>query len=85
LRGSDLPLEFKYTDGGMNLTGFLPPAADDVSWSARLTAAGFDVPSLSHYSMKATTPGLVFGFTAFTPEVIGASFERMRRVLKQRS
>jgi hypothetical protein len=50
-----------------------------------LTAAGFDVPSLSHYSMKATTPGLVFGFTAFTPAVIGASFERMRRVLKQRS
>jgi GntR family transcriptional regulator/MocR family aminotransferase len=85
LRGSDLPLEFAYTDGGMNLTGFLPPDADDVSWSARLTAAGFDVPSLSHYSMKATTPGLVFGFTAFTPAVIGASFERMRRVLKQRS
>ena len=84
-RGSDLPLEFRYTDGGMNLTGFLPPKTDDARWSARLRDAGFDVPPLSHYALKATSPGLVFGFTAFTPEVIKASFEKMCRVLRQRS
>jgi GntR family transcriptional regulator/MocR family aminotransferase len=80
-RGSDLPLEFRYTDGGMNLMGFLPSGTDDASWSARLGAAGFDVPPLSHYAMRPTRPGLVFGFTAFAPEVIRAAFERMCRVL----
>jgi GntR family transcriptional regulator/MocR family aminotransferase len=84
-RTSGLPLEFKYTDGGMNLTGFLPPGTDDASWSARLGAAGFDVPPLSHYAIRSTSPGLVFGFTAFSPEVLGAAFERMRRVLERRS
>lgn len=83
-RSSDLPLEFRYTDGGMNLTGFLPPKTDDASWSARLRGAGFDVPPLSHYSLRSPSPGLVFGFTAFTPEVIGASFARMCGVLKPR-
>jgi GntR family transcriptional regulator / MocR family aminotransferase len=83
-RDSDLPLEFRYPDGGMNLTGFLPSGTDDASWSARLGAAGFDVPALSHYSMKSTSPGLVFGFTAFTPEVLSRSFERMRGVLRAR-
>jgi GntR family transcriptional regulator/MocR family aminotransferase len=83
-RSSELPLEFPHTDGGMNLTGFLPSKTDDAGWSARLLAAGLDVPPLSHYSVKATRPGLVFGFTAFTPEVIAASFERMCQVLKQR-
>jgi GntR family transcriptional regulator/MocR family aminotransferase len=84
-RQSGLPLEFKHTDGGMNLTGTLPPKSDDADWSARLRAARFDVPPLSHYSVKATSPGLVFGFTAFTPEVITAAFERMRGVIEQRS
>ncbi len=83
-RSSDLPLEFPYTDGGMNLTGFLPAKTDDAAWSASLRDAGFDVPPLSHYSHRSTNPGLVFGFTAFTPEVIGASFERMCRVLESR-
>jgi GntR family transcriptional regulator/MocR family aminotransferase len=80
--GSDLPLDFKYTDGGMNLAGFLPPKTDDVAWSTRLGTAGFDVPSLSHYAVKPGSPGLVFGFTAFTPGVIKSSFERMCTVLK---
>jgi GntR family transcriptional regulator/MocR family aminotransferase len=81
-RGSGLPLEFRHTDGGMNLTGFLPQHVDDARWSARLREAGFDVPPLSHYSYKAARPGLVFGFTAFTPELIASSFERMSPLLK---
>lgn len=82
-RASDWPLEFKYTDGGMNLTGFLPPAADDRRWSARLGAEGFDVPCLSRYAIGRTTPGLVFGFTAFTPGVIRSSFDRMSAVVRR--
>jgi GntR family transcriptional regulator/MocR family aminotransferase len=80
-RKSDLPLDFRYTDGGMNLAGFLPAGADDAKWSSRLRTAGFDVPSISHYSFRQRTPGLVFGFTAFSPNVIRASFESMKKVL----
>lgn len=79
--GESLPLTFEHTDGGMNLTGFLPEGTDDGTWSARLEAAGFDVPPLSRYAIKPTRPGLVFGFTAFRPEIIRSSFERMRAVL----
>lgn len=78
---SDLPLEFRHTDGGMNLTGFLPPGVDDMNWSNRLRSADFDVPSISHYSIKHLMPGLVFGFTAFSPTVIRTAFDRMRKVL----
>jgi GntR family transcriptional regulator/MocR family aminotransferase len=80
-RKSDLPLDFRYTDGGMNLTGFLPVGTDDTKWSTSLRAAAFDVPSISHYSLRQGTPGLVFGFTAFSPNVIRASFESMKKVL----
>ncbi len=72
-----LPLDFRYRDGGMNLTGFLPPGLDDAAWSARLKQAGLDVPALSHYSNAPTEPGLVFGFTAFTPEQIGRGVARL--------
>lgn len=84
-QGSGLPLEFEHTDGGMNLTGFLPSGTDDASWSERLGAAGFDVPSLAHYSLRPGRPGLVFGFTAFSPQVIGDAFKRMRPLLDRAS
>jgi GntR family transcriptional regulator/MocR family aminotransferase len=80
-RGSDLPLRFEHPDGGMNLTGFLPDGTDDSHWSRRLAEAGFDVPPLSRYAVKHTRPGLVLGFTAFTPEVLRASFERLQEIL----
>lgn len=76
-RESDLPLEFKYTDGGMNLTGFLPAGTDDKKWATRLKEAGFDVPSLSQYAFRKVPPGLVFGFTAFDTATIRIAFERM--------
>jgi GntR family transcriptional regulator/MocR family aminotransferase len=79
---AEAPLEFPHTDGGMNLMGLLPAGADDAAWSARLADAGFDVPALSRYAVKATRPGLVFGFTAFPPAVIRAAFVRMRGVLE---
>lgn len=89
-----LPLEFRYTDGGMNLTGFLPRAYDDLEVSARLHRAGLDVPSLSSFLSRVADPlanrargsdsdqderGLVFGFTAFTPERIQAGVDTVLR------
>jgi GntR family transcriptional regulator/MocR family aminotransferase len=81
-RRSGLPIEFPYTDGGMNLTGLLPLGSDDAAWSARLRAAGLDVPALSHYAIRATRPGLVFGFTAFPPPVLRRAFETLRQVFE---
>ena len=78
---SDLPLDFRYTDGGMNLAGFLPSWADDRKWSNRLRSADFDVPAISDYCIDRRLPGLVFGFTAFTPWAIHTAFDRMRKVL----
>jgi GntR family transcriptional regulator / MocR family aminotransferase len=78
---SDLPLDFRHTDGGMNLTGFLPPRLDDRKWSSRLRSADFDVPAISDYCVDRHLSGLVFGFTAFSPAVIRAAFDRMRKVL----
>lgn len=65
-----LPLEFRYRDGGMNLTGFLPKGFDDEACSQRLRHAGLDIPSLSSYASQPCGPGLVFGFTAFPPAQI---------------
>jgi GntR family transcriptional regulator/MocR family aminotransferase len=72
-----LPLEFRYRDGGMNLTGFLPVDCDDLEWSARLQKAGLDVPPLSQYANSPTERGLVFGFTAFTPAQIRHGVETL--------
>lgn len=82
-RESDLPLDFRHTDGGMNLTGFLPSGTEDREWSARLRKSGFDVPSISSYALKKADPGLVFGFTAFDRQTIAGSFVRMVNALKQ--
>jgi GntR family transcriptional regulator/MocR family aminotransferase len=72
-----LPLDFRYRDGGMNLTGFLPESCDDLVWSARLKRAGLDVPALSQYASVPTERGLVFGFTAFTPAQIRRGVEKL--------
>ncbi len=79
-RDSAFPFEFRNTDGGMNLLGWMPPGVDDRAWSMRLRNAGLDVPSLSSYSLKAQDSGLVFGFTAFTPRQMKAAFQTMLRV-----
>jgi GntR family transcriptional regulator/MocR family aminotransferase len=73
----DLPLDFRYRDGGMNLTGFLPPECNDQTWSARLAAAGLDVPALSQFARQPAQPGLVFGFTAFKPAEIRRAVEKI--------
>ena len=87
-----LPLNFRFSDGGMNLTGFLPKDYDDMEASARLRRAGLDVPALTSYAAShidpqaaqegttlRTEPGLIFGFTAFTTERIRAGIETLLR------
>jgi GntR family transcriptional regulator/MocR family aminotransferase len=74
---SSLPFDFRYRDGGMNLTGFLPSHLDDRAFSAALHQAGLDVPALANYSHGETEPGLVFGFTAFTPSQIRRGIDRL--------
>lgn len=77
-----LDIEFPRTDGGMNLAGFLAPGRDDGALSRRLAGAGFDIPPLSRYAIHAKRPGLLFGFTAFTPAVIRSAVGRLRRVFE---
>jgi GntR family transcriptional regulator/MocR family aminotransferase len=72
-----LPFTFRYTDGGMNLTALLPEDVSDAEWSEQCRKQDMDVPPLSRYAMRACAPGLVFGFTSFTPEIIRASLERL--------
>lgn len=83
-RNSDLPFDFRSTDGGMNLLGWMPAGTDDTGWSTRLRHAGLDVPSLSSYSLKAQERGLVFGFTAFTPQQMQSAFQTMVSVAARR-
>jgi GntR family transcriptional regulator/MocR family aminotransferase len=75
-----LPLSFPHTDGGMNLAGFLEGAARDDEYAKQLQQNGLDVPALSHYALRPTRPGLVFGFTAFEPPMIRESLRRVARV-----
>ncbi len=80
---ADLPVTLGNADGGMNVVVFLPEDADDAAWSKRLAEAGFDVPALSHYAIRATAPGLVFGFTAFPAELLRSAFQRMLPLLRR--
>lgn len=77
----DLPLQFPYTDGGMNLAGFLRSTAGDAEYSDRLKKRGLDTPPLSRYSLRTTSPGLLFGFTAFEPTIIRKALQLASRVL----
>jgi GntR family transcriptional regulator/MocR family aminotransferase len=77
-----LPLDFRYTDGGVNLTGFLEQGMDDHACSTKLREAGIEIPSLTFYSMKPSLPGLVFGYTAFTPRQIHTTLRDVARILR---
>jgi hypothetical protein len=68
----------------MNLAGFLGGAAGDAECSRRLKEKGLDVPALSQYSLRAASPGLLFGFTAFEPNVIRKSMRLAAGVLRGR-
>jgi GntR family transcriptional regulator / MocR family aminotransferase len=70
-------LTFTSIDAGMDAMGWLPRDMSDVAISKRLSAAGIDAPPLSAYSMRVCAPGLVFGFTAFSPSEIRLAIEKI--------
>jgi GntR family transcriptional regulator / MocR family aminotransferase len=78
----NLPAHFPYTDGGMNLAGFLQGDIKDAECSGRLRMKGLEIPPLSRYSLRETAPGLLFGFTAFQPNTIRKSMQLVSSVLR---
>jgi GntR family transcriptional regulator/MocR family aminotransferase len=77
---SGLPLAFRHTNGGMNLTG-------TYVGGQRLKEAAlgqFDLPPLSRYRLRSSASepeGLVFGFTAWAHPTIRAAMKRLTAAL----
>jgi hypothetical protein len=67
---------FFYTDGGINLVGFLDSGEDDRVWSDRLKAINLEIPARSQYSTRPTRAGLIFGLTAFEQRTTQESMAR---------
>ena len=77
-----LPLSFPYVDGGMNQTGFFEnPKVKDTLASDKLAKAGLRIPALSSFSTSGTSPGLVFGYTAFEPATIRSAMNIVASIL----
>ena len=62
-------------EGGMDAVGSLAHGSDDASLSKRLAAGEVDVPPLSAYALRPCPPGLLFGFTAFSPGQIRSAIQ----------
>ena len=77
----DLPVSFPHADGGMNLAGFLNNAGEDSAFSKKLQQKGLEIPALSRYSLRGTSLGLLFGFTAFAPPTIQRSIRLASQIL----
>ena len=57
--------------------------ADFVEWCAEgLRAAGVDAPPLLVYSLRPCEPGLVFGFTAFSPAQIRSAMQSLSKLFQ---
>jgi GntR family transcriptional regulator / MocR family aminotransferase len=76
-----LPLTLAQSDGGMNVLGWLPRRSRDERLSQALRPAGFDVPSLSSYSLSRCPPGLVLGYAAFDPKALRTQVVSLARTL----
>ncbi len=74
-------LTFPTIEAGMDAMGRLPADADDTAVSRRLSAEGIDVPPLSAYALTPCTPGLLFGFTAFSSSETRSAMQRVSRCL----
>lgn len=74
-------LTFPLVEAGMDSMGWLPRGISDYAVSQRLSAWGIDAPPLSAYSLRPCAPGLVFGFTAFSPAEIRSAIQKVRRCL----
>ena len=70
-------IEFSPIDAGMDAFGALGSGDSDVDFSDRFRAAGVDAPPLSVYSLRPGKPGLVLGFTAFSPAQIRSAMQSL--------
>ena len=70
-------IEFAAIDAGMDSVGSLRSGDSDVDFSNRFRAAGVDAPPLSVYSLRSGKPGLVLGFTAFSPAQIRSAMQSL--------
>jgi GntR family transcriptional regulator/MocR family aminotransferase len=68
-------IDFPAIDAGMDVMGYLKPNVSDTDFSRRFQAAGVDAPPLSVYSLRSCEPGLLFGFTAYTPAQIRTAMQ----------
>jgi len=72
-------LTFPSVEGGMDAMGYLPANINDVAVSTRLSKVGIDAPPLSAYCLGTCPPGLVCGFTAFSPPQIRSAIQMICR------
>jgi GntR family transcriptional regulator/MocR family aminotransferase len=79
-----LALDFRHTDGGMNLCALFPSngTRDDVRISKLAGAKGLDVAAVSTYTLESKLQGLLFGFTAFDPMLIRSSLRKLAPLLR---
>jgi DNA-binding transcriptional MocR family regulator len=60
-------IDFPPIDAGMDVMGSLQHNVSDTELSRRFQAVEIDAPPQSVYSLRPCEPGLLFGFTAYTP------------------
>lgn len=72
-------LSFPSVEAGMDAIGWLPHGTNDIMISKRLSECGVDAPPLSAYSLRPSAPGLVFGFTAFSPAETRSAIQTISR------
>jgi GntR family transcriptional regulator/MocR family aminotransferase len=75
-------LDVEKADAGMHILGWLPKGTGDREITLKARAAGVEAPALSSYAMiPPERPGLLLGYTAFTPREIRAGVRKFRTAI----
>jgi GntR family transcriptional regulator/MocR family aminotransferase len=88
LRGAvqrDIPgiFEFERAQAGLNTVAWLCRSWEEEGVTSAATAAGLDLTPLSAYGTTGLMrPGVVFGFSAFTPEELQNAAGRLASALR---
>ena len=72
---------FPSIDAGMDVAGWLTQG-DETAVTKQLAAVGIDAAPISAYSLRPCSPGLVFGFTAFSPSQIRRAMQRVSNLIQ---
>jgi GntR family transcriptional regulator/MocR family aminotransferase len=77
-------LDIRPAGAGMNIVGWLPPAADDVAVAAKANAAGLMVRPMSlYFHSRPARPGLLIGHSGVTSGQLRRGIQSLGRVLDQ--